>query len=120
MVARFSTFYGKYELVFVLTPENTFSYSFSFKIKRNRIGSSKNLCSQFSCFYLTITGCLNLKDALREIYPNTEFSGSAVFRIWTEYRVIGSISLYSVQMWENTDQKKLRVWTLFRKPISKN
>ena len=33
-------------------------------------------------------------------------------RIQTEYGQIRSISPYSVQMWENTDQKKLRIWTL--------
>ena len=36
-------------------------------------------------------------------------------RICTEYGEIRSISPYSVQMRENTDQKKLRIWTLFRK-----
>ena len=34
-------------------------------------------------------------------------------RIRTEYGEIRSISPYSVQMRENTDQKKLRIWTLF-------
>ena len=34
-------------------------------------------------------------------------------RIRTEYGEIRSISLYSVRMWENTDQKKLRIWTHF-------
>ena len=38
--------------------------------------------------------------SLREKYPNTEF-------------FLGRISLYSVQIQENTDQKKLRIWTLF-------
>ena len=33
-------------------------------------------------------------------------------RIGTEYGEIRSISSYSVQMRENTDQKKLRIWTL--------
>ena len=33
--------------------------------------------------------------------------------IWTERREIRSISPYSVRMRENTDQKKLRIWTLF-------
>ena len=35
-------------------------------------------------------------------------------RIWTEYGEIRSdISPYSVRIRENTDQKKLRIWTLF-------
>ena len=33
--------------------------------------------------------------------------------IWTEYGEILHISPYSVRMRENTDQKKLRIWTLF-------
>ena len=52
--------------------------------------------------------------SLREICPNTEFFWSVFCRIRTEYREIRSISPYSVQMRENTDQKKLRIWTLFR------
>ena len=34
-------------------------------------------------------------------------------RIWTEYGEIRSISPYSVQMRENTDQQKLCIWTFF-------
>ena len=41
------------------------------------------------------------------------FFWSVFFRIRTEYGEIRKISLYSVQMRENTDQKKLRIWTLF-------
>ena len=41
------------------------------------------------------------------------FFWSVFSRIRNEYREIRSISLYSVRMPENTDQKKLRIWTLF-------
>ena len=41
------------------------------------------------------------------------FFWSVFSRIWTEYGEIRSISSYSVQMRENTDQKKHRIWTLF-------
>ena len=41
---------------------------------------------------------------LREKYPNTKFFLVRIFR---------SKSPYSVQIRENTDQKKLRIWTLF-------
>ena len=43
MVAFFSTlkFTAKFELVFVLTQENAFSYRFHFKVNRKSIGSSK-------------------------------------------------------------------------------
>ena len=40
------------------------------------------------------------------------FFWSVFYRIRTEYGEIRSISLYSVQMRENTDQKKFRIWTL--------
>ena len=33
-------------------------------------------------------------------------------RIWTLFTQ-WIITIHSVQMWENTDQKKLRIWTLF-------
>ena len=41
------------------------------------------------------------------------FSGPFFFRIWTEYGEMRSISPYSVRVRENTDQKKLRIWTIF-------
>ena len=42
------------------------------------------------------------------------FFWSVSSRIWTECGELFHISLYSAQMRENTDQKKLRIWTLFR------
>lgn len=42
------------------------------------------------------SGCSNL---------SKEFSWSVFFHIWTEYKYLQSISLYSVQMQENTDLK---------------
>ena len=42
---------------------------------------------------------------------------SVFSRIWTEYGVVQSISLYSVRMRENTDQKKLLFWTFSRKKL---
>ena len=41
------------------------------------------------------------------------FFWSVFSHIWTEYAEVRSISPYSVRMRENTDQKKLRIWTLF-------
>ena len=41
------------------------------------------------------------------------FSWSVFSRIRTEYGKILRISSYSVRIRENTDQKKLRIWTLF-------
>ena len=42
-----------------------------------------------------------------------ELFWSVFSHIRTEYGKVLRISLYSVQMWEKTDQKKLRIWTLF-------
>ena len=41
------------------------------------------------------------------------FFWSVFSLIRNEYGEILHISLYSVRMWENTDQEKLRIWTLF-------
>ena len=42
--------------------------------------------------------------ALCKTCPYTELFWSVFFRIWTEYGELRSISPYSVQMRENTDQ----------------
>ena len=41
------------------------------------------------------------------------FFWSIYYRIWTKYGEIRTISPYSVRIWENKDQKKTRIWTLF-------
>ena len=46
------------------------------------------------------------------------FFWSVFSRIWTEYGEILRISPYSVQMQENTEWKKLRIWTLFTQCIA--
>ena len=46
-----------------------------------------------------------LKLTLREKSPQSEFFWSVFSRIRVEYRETRSIFQYSVQMWENTDQK---------------
>ena len=45
-----------------------------------------------------------------------EFFWSVLSRIWTEYGDLLSKYPYSVQIRENKDQKKLRIWTLFTSP----
>ena len=64
MVASFSNFNGKFELVFVLTFKNTFSKYFHFKANRKSINFSENGTRDFqniplhersACFYLTIS-----------------------------------------------------------------
>ena len=51
--------------------------------------------------------------ALREKIPNKEFFWSVFLCIGTEYGDLPCKSPYSVRIQENTDQKKLRIWTLF-------
>ena len=41
------------------------------------------------------------------------FFRSVFSRVRTEYGDLLRESPYSVRMWEHTDQKKLRIWTLF-------
>ena len=50
---------------------------------------------------------------LRENCQNTEFFWPLFSHILTEYEDLLRKSPYSVQIRENTDQKKLRIWTLF-------
>ena len=61
-------------------------------------------------FYLKQLKILEItQETLREKCPNTEFFLVRVFRIRTEYGEIWSISPYSFQKLENTNQKKLRI-----------
>ena len=66
--------------------------------------------------------CPSTEFFLVRIFPHSDwirigtiwsFFWSVFSCIWTEYGEIRSISPYSVRMWENTDQKKLRILTLF-------
>ena len=55
----------------------------------------------------------NLKSHCVKSVQIRSFFWSVFSCIRIEYGEIRSISPYSVWMWENTDQKKLRIWTLF-------
>ena len=48
-----------------------------------------------------------MNSPLREKYPNTFWS------LFAEYSNLWSKSPYSARLHENTDQKKIRIWTLF-------
>ena len=50
---------------------------------------------------------------LCKICPYSEFFWSAFFRIWTEFGDLLSDSLYSVQVWENMDQKNSEYGTFY-------
>ena len=63
--------------------------------------------------YNTALGYTRYHWTLREKCPNTEFFLIRIFPHLTEYGEIRNISPYSAQMWENTDHKKIRIWTLF-------
>ena len=52
-------------------------------------------------------------ETLREKCQIRSFFWSVFSRNRTEYGEILRTSPYSVRMLENTDQKKLRIWTLF-------
>ena len=49
---------------------------------------------------------------LREKCPNTEFFLVLISHIRTEYADLRSKYPYSVRIGENTNQKKLRIWTI--------
>ena len=55
---------------------------------------------------------LSAKHCVKSVQIRSFFS-SVFSRIRTEYSEMLRIFLYSVLMWENTDQKKLLIWTLF-------
>ena len=63
-------------------------------------------------FLTTTKTCLFLLHCVKCVQIQSIF-WSVFSRIRTEYGDILRISPYWVQMWENTDQKKLRIWTLF-------
>ena len=62
-------------------------------------------------FYNSTT-CFNYIHCVKSIQIRSYF-WSVFSCIWTECGEIWSISLYSVRIQENTDQKKLRIWTRF-------
>ena len=72
---------------------------------------STNLCQKFQGFPISLL-ILYIKHCVKSVQIRS-FFWSLFFRIRTEYKDILRISPYSVQMQENTDQKKLRIWTHF-------
>ena len=58
-------------------------------------------------------GNQNWTDALREKCLNMEFFWSVFSCIRTEYRNLQSKSAHPVQIQENTDHKKILIWTIF-------
>ena len=97
-------------------------YIWSLRLKNHTISSAKkcfvsknktlikysSLNENFITFFNEVLTLRVYKD-----FPNTEFFWSVLSHIQTEYREILHISPYSARMRENTDQKKLRIWTLF-------
>ena len=66
----------------------------------------KTICYRKNLFDVSSKHCV-------KSVQTRSFFWSVFSLIWTEYGEIWSISRYSVQMRENTDQKKLRIWTHF-------
>ena len=98
---------------------NTDVYHKSFKLIFSPMNTKFRLISQRE-------KCPNTEFFLVRIFPLSDwiqrdirgFFWSVFSRIRTEYGEIRSISPYSVRMWENTDERKLRIWTLFTQCIS--
>ena len=67
---------------------------------------------KFSFIYKNISTDLSDTHCVKYVQIRS-FFWSVFSWIRTEYGDIGSTSPYSVRMRENTDQKKLRIWTLF-------
>ena len=67
-----------------------------------------------------ITSCKSFAGPLRKKCPNAEFFWSIFSCIWTKNGDLRSKYPYSVQIREISDQKKLRIWTLFRQWTSVN
>ena len=73
-----------------------------------------NHLSCFIAFTLTIDDMQHCLSHCLKSVQICSFFWSVFFRIQTAYEEIRGISRYSVRMRKNTDQKKLRIWTLFR------
>ena len=63
---------------------------------------------RFTCYHIPVF-CSRQTLTLPEKYLYSEFFWSVFSRIRTEYEEILRISLYSVQMLENTDQKNSEI-----------
>ena len=57
--------------------------------------------------------CQKYTQCVKSVHQMRSFFWSVSSCIWTEYGDLRSESPYSIQIQENTDQKKLRIWTLF-------
>ena len=68
-------------------------------------------------FTFILRNLLTRTKSLREKCPNTQFF-SVFSWIRTEYGDLFCKSPFSVRLEENTDQKKLRIWTFFTQLIS--
>ena len=83
---------------------------------RYKATTSQNVSSEAQAKECQIFKFLYFKPChtLREKSPNTEFFLVGVFPyLDREYADLRSKSPYSVQIQKNTDQKNLRIWTLF-------
>ena len=72
----------------------------------------KTICKSSTLSPLLLCYNINSKIPLREKCPNTEFFLVRIFPHSDGIRT--GISPYSVRIRENTDRKKLGIWTLFK------
>ena len=62
--------------------------------------------------------CIFRKNSVK--IKHTEFFWSVFSCIWTEYADLLRKSPYSVPILENTEQNKLRIWTVFTQWVTLN
>ena len=107
--------------IFFVNDKSLRDYSFSTYVKfpEKRKCLTFRLIIRKEAVYMLIIRAFMIALAVlppRESTPPVQirsFFWSVFSHIWTEYGEILRISLYSVRMRENTDQKKLRIWILF-------
>ena len=80
---------------------------FTIKVGTEPNSNILNLVALFNFFF-----CTGNTHCVKGVQIQS-FFWSVISRIRTEYGELRSISPYSVRMRENTNQKKLRIWTLF-------
>ena len=81
-------------------------------IKKIVSSADKEAAFSFTCITPDDISKVIKRLTLRENSPYSELFWSVFSRIWTEYRQIPRISLYSVQMQENADQNNLTLFTV--------
>ena len=78
------------------------NFIFCAVVVSSKIYTQKNKKHRFILMFLFL---VTKKKSLRKKCPDSEFFRFVISCIWTEYQDLLIKSLYSVRMWENTDEK---------------